>query len=58
VRLILESLALKYKYVLEMFKELSPFYINKLHIIGGGSKNSLLNQFTANATGIEVIAGP
>jgi len=58
VRLILESLALKYKYVLEMFKEFSPFEINKLHIIGGGSKNSLLNQFTANATGIEVIAGP
>ena len=58
VRLIYESLALKYRFVLNMFHELAPFPIEKLHIIGGGSKNEILNQFTANATGLEIIAGP
>lgn len=58
VRCIFESLALKYKYVLQMFNDLAPFEIEKLHIIGGGSKNNLLNQFTANSVGIPVVAGP
>ena len=58
VRLIFDSLALKYRYVLDMFRELAPFPIRKLHVIGGGSKNELLNRFTANATGMEVVAGP
>ncbi|MDR0505555.1 MAG: rhamnulokinase, partial [Dysgonamonadaceae bacterium] len=35
-----------------------PFPIEKLHVIGGGSQNRLLNQMTANATGIPVVAGP
>lgn len=58
VRVIFESLALKYRQVLEMFRGLAPFVIEKLHVIGGGSKNTLLNQFTANSVGIPVVAGP
>lgn len=58
VRCIFESLSLKYKYVLGKIRGLAPFPIEKLHVIGGGSKNSLLNQWTANALGIPVIAGP
>ncbi|MDR1436898.1 MAG: rhamnulokinase, partial [Candidatus Symbiothrix sp.] len=58
IRCIFDSLALKYKQVLNDLRELSPFEIEKLHIIGGGSQNKLLNRLTANATGIPVIAGP
>ncbi|MDR1121067.1 MAG: rhamnulokinase [Dysgonamonadaceae bacterium] len=58
IRCIFDSLALKYKQVLSSLQDLSPFPIEKLHIIGGGSQNKLLNQFTANAIGIPVVAGP
>jgi rhamnulokinase len=58
VRCIFESLSLKYKDVLGKFIQLAPFPIEKLHVIGGGSKNPLLNQWTANAIGMPVIAGP
>jgi len=58
VRCIFESLSLKYKSVLGKLIQLAPFSIEKLHVIGGGSKNPLLNQWTANAIGIPVIAGP
>lgn len=58
VRMIYESLAMKYRYVLDVFREIAPFPIEKLHIIGGGSKNRLLNSFTASATGVTVVAGP
>jgi rhamnulokinase len=58
IRCIFDSLALKYKYVFNHLKQIAPFQIEKLHVIGGGSQNNLLNQFTANATGIPVIAGP
>ncbi len=44
--------------MLGKLKALAPFPIDKLHVIGGGSKNPLLNQWTSNATGIPVIAGP
>ncbi|MDH6303780.1 rhamnulokinase [Parabacteroides sp. PF5-5] len=58
IRCIFCSLAARYKEVLDVLKELAPFPIEKLHVIGGGSRNGLLNQFTANAIGIPVIAGP
>lgn len=58
VRCIFQSLANRYKEVLSMLSDMAPFPIERLHVIGGGSKNSLLNQFTANAIGLPVIAGP
>jgi len=58
VRCIFESLSLKYKNILGLLIKLAPFAIEKLHVIGGGSKNPLLNQWTSNAIGIPVIAGP
>lgn len=58
IRCIFDSLALKYKYVLNSLEKLAPFPIEKLHVIGGGSQNRLLNQTTANAIGIPVVAGP
>ena len=57
-RCIVESLALRYRQVAGWLKEMAPFGIDTLHIIGGGSKNDYLNQFTANATGLTVLAGP
>ena len=58
VRCIFESLALRYRQVLDNLKSLSSHPIETLHVIGGGSRNDLLNQFTANALGIPVVAGP
>lgn len=57
-RCIFESLALRYRQVFTTLTNLSGKEINVLHIIGGGSKNALLNQLTSNALGIEVVAGP
>ena len=57
-RSILESLALKYRTVLQRIEKISKKSINKLHIVGGGSKNELLSQLAANATGKKIIAGP
>ena len=58
VRCIFESLALRYKEVLHSLQDIVPSPINNLHVIGGGSKNNMLNQFTANALGIRVTTGP
>lgn len=55
---ILESLALKYREVLESLERLTGMRFEEILIIGGGSKNRLLNQFTADATGHTVVAGP
>lgn len=57
-RCIFESLAFKYRYVLEMINEMLVEKIEVLHVVGGGSKNNMLNQYIANALGISVIAGP
>ncbi len=58
VRCCLESLALKYRLVLSWLEELSETPVEVVHIVGGGSQNELLNQFTANACGRSVAAGP
>jgi Sugar (pentulose and hexulose) kinases len=58
IRCIFDSLAMKYKYVLSCLQKVAPFPIEKLHVIGGGSHNQLLNKMTANAIGIPVVAGP
>ena len=58
LRVALESLALKYRWVLERTEELSGKRLDPIHIIGGGTKNRLLNQFTANATNRTVVTGP
>jgi rhamnulokinase len=57
-RLILESLALRYRHVLESLENLARRRIQIIHIVGGGSRNALLNQFVADSTGRPVIAGP
>lgn len=57
-RCIFDSLALRYRHVFGYLQEMAPFSIDTLHIIGGGSLNEYLNQFTANATGVTVLAGP
>ena len=56
-RCIFESLALRYRQVIEMLKTLSPHPIEKLYVIGGGARNEMLNRFTADATGITVETG-
>jgi len=58
IRCIFDSLALKYKNILGKLQQVAPFQIEKLHIIGGGAQNKLLNQFTSNAIGLPVVAGP
>jgi rhamnulokinase len=58
IRCVLESLALLYRRTLEQVEELIGRKIRRLHIVGGGSQNMLLNQFTANALQIPVLAGP
>ncbi|MBR3443509.1 MAG: rhamnulokinase [Bacteroidaceae bacterium] len=57
-RCIFESLALRYKQVLDMLCTLAPMPIERLHVIGGGSRNEYLMQMTADATGLPVVAGP
>jgi rhamnulokinase len=58
VRAVLESLAFKYRLVLRNLEQVTGKQIEQIRIIGGGSKNRLLNQLTANATGKRVLAGP
>lgn len=58
VRCALESLAFKYRMVLEWLEELTGTPVEVIHIVGGGTKNELLNQFTADACGKPVVTGP
>jgi rhamnulokinase len=57
-RCVYESLALLYRSTLDDVEQLTGRTIRKLHIVGGGSKSTLLNQFAGNATGRTVVAGP
>jgi rhamnulokinase len=57
-RTILESLALTYAQTLLELESVIGRKIERLHIVGGGSRSELLNQLTADATGLTVVAGP
>lgn len=58
IRCCLESLALTYRDTLRQMESILEMHFEVLHIVGGGIENELLNQMTANATGLPVIAGP
>ena len=55
---IYRSLARRYKAVVDMLQGFAPFPIEKLHVIGGGSANDTMSQWTADELGIPVVAGP
>jgi rhamnulokinase len=57
-RVILNSLAARYREVLQTLESLTGQNFEVIHVVGGGSRNRLLNQITANATGRRVVAGP
>jgi rhamnulokinase len=57
VRCIFESLALRYRQVVDMLNEFSPKPISRMYVIGGGARNNMLNQYTANATGLHIETG-
>ena len=57
-RCIFESLAMRYRQVLGYLKEMAPFPIEKLHVIGSGSRNGYLMQMAANSIGMPVVTGP
>ena len=58
LRVVFKSLACKYHYINQQFNRLMGQEINAMHIIGGGSRNALLNQFIANIMKVPVITGP
>lgn len=58
VRAGLEGLALTYRRVIREMEIALGYPMEAIHIVGGGSRNRLLNQFTADAVGLPVIAGP
>ncbi|MEI8243265.1 MAG: rhamnulokinase family protein [bacterium] len=58
LRCVYESLALKYRFVNEQIEAVTGTRTEVVHIVGGGSKDEILNQFAANAVGIRVLAGP
>jgi rhamnulokinase len=58
VRCCLESLALRYRTVLDTLRDLSGRHIDTIRIVGGGSQNQLLNRFSADACNLPVVAGP
>jgi rhamnulokinase len=57
-RAILESLALKYRQTLEQMSTVTGVQFRTLRVFGGGCRNSMLNQYTADASGCRILAGP
>ncbi len=57
VRCIFESLALRYRQVVDMLNGFSPRPLSRMYVIGGGARNNMLNQYTANATGLHIETG-
>ncbi|MCK5801209.1 MAG: rhamnulokinase [Lentisphaeria bacterium] len=58
MRCALESLALKYRRTLDEIEQITENKIDLLHLVGGGTKNLILNELTANAINRPVVAGP
>jgi sugar (pentulose or hexulose) kinase len=58
LRVVYESLAMRYRMVNEEISAVCGLPTRVVHIVGGGCRNELLNQFTADATGLSVVAGP
>ncbi len=58
VRCIYESLAFKYRFLIDKINAMCPEPVEVLHVVGGGSRNEMLNRFSADATGLRVVAGP
>ena len=58
IRCILESLALKFRVTIELLARVTGTSPPEVHIVGGGARNRLLCQCTADATGLPVLAGP
>jgi rhamnulokinase len=58
VRVVYESLALKYRVVSEVIARISGAKICAVHVVGGGCRNAMLNQFTADSLGVPLYAGP
>lgn len=58
IRTALQGLALRYRFVIEQLEKISGKRANEIHIVGGGTKNQLLNQFTADALNRKVVTGP
>ena len=58
VRCIVDSLALKYRYTIELLTRVTGVAPSEVHVVGGGARNELLCQSVADATGLPVLAGP
>jgi len=58
IRAVLQGLALRYRFIIEQIEQITGKKAACIHIVGGGTQNQLLNQFTADASGREVITGP
>jgi rhamnulokinase len=58
VRVVIDSLVAKYIEVIQELENITQTKLERIHVVGGGSQNELLNQLLANESGLEVFAGP